>query len=263
MPHSEQLHYGCKNRIARLTLCRPHQHNALSDKLVDALGTAFEQATETTSAKVILLQAEGSSFCAGADLSDLRRMQQQTFEENLKHSNKLRVLFQQIYTCPKPVVAKVQGPALAGGCGLVAVCDLVLASEAATFACPEVRIGFVPAIITQFLLRRIGEAHTKALVLSGERITATKAAQIGLISSHHPLEALDEAVSQLLQSLVEKNSAYAMQTSKRLLYRLQQLPFEEGLQSATDVNASARASEDCQLGIQRFLEKSPQDWHKR
>ena len=263
MKESEHLHYACDARVCRLTLRRPRRHNALSVELVAALRAAFASAIEDPSAKVVLIQAEGASFCAGADLGDLRRFQQQSFEENLVHSNELRALFLQIYTCPKPVVAQVQGPAIAGGCGLVAVCDIVLASETATFACPEVRIGFVPAIIMQFLVRRIGEAHTKSLVLSGQSITAAQAASIGLVNSCHKPDTLTAATDKLLNLLIHKNSENAMHISKRLLYRLQQLPFEEGLQYAANVNASVRASEDCQLGIRRFLEKEPQDWSQK
>lgn len=260
MSNTNILHYTCDPRVCRITLNRPGRHNALSTELIAALQEAFTQVSATSEVKVILLRAEGPSFCAGADLSDLRRLQNCTFEDNLADSKQLQTLFQRIYSFPKPVIAEVQGAAIAGGCGLVALCDFVLASEAAVFACPEVRIGFVPAIILPFLLRRIGEAHTRELILSGAPISAARAQEMGLVTRLHQAKQLRAATEELIKQLIEKNSEQSMQLSKQLLYRLQHMSFEEGLQYATHVNASARASKECRLGIQRFLDKKAQDW---
>ena len=263
MKNNSPLHYVLQDRRFVITLSRPERHNALSSALVSALAQAFEEAINEPRAKVILLKAEGSSFCAGADLSDLQQAANQTFEEHLTQSQALCAMFRRIYCCPKPVVAQVQGAALGGGCGLVAVCDLVLASENAHFGCPEAGIGFVAAIIMQFLLRRIGEGHTKSLTLSAQPIKASKAQAIGLVNSTHPSDQLETATQALLSHLIEKNSQQSMQLTKGLLYRLQELPFEEGLSYASEVNASTRSSEDFKLGIRHFLNKEPLRWSER
>ena len=257
------LLYSCTARICTITLNRPEKHNALSVELIDALHKAFEQVAHEPTIKVVRLAATGTSFCAGADLSALRQSHTQTFDDNLQQANALLELFMCIHRCPLPIIAQVQGNALAGGCGLVAACDMVFANEQAWFGCPEVRIGFVPAIISPFLLRRLGEAHTKALVLSGERISAKQAQNIGLVNHLHPPHELEKATLLFIQRLIEKNSSHAMQTSKKLLNTLHNMRLEEGLHYAAKVNANNRQTEDCQAGVKCFLEKKVHNWQHK
>ena len=257
------LLYSCTERMCTITLNRPEKHNALSVELIDALHKAFEKVVDEPTVKVVRLSATGTSFCAGADLSDLRQSQTHTFDDNLRQANALLELFMCIYRCPLPIIAQVQGNALAGGCGLVAVCDVVLASEQAWFGCPEVRIGFIPAMISPFLLRRLGEAQTKALVLSGERIPAKQAQNIGLVNHLHPPHELEKATLLFIQRLIEQNSSHAMQISKNLLNKLQKMSLEEGMQYAAKVNANNRQTDDCQVGVKRFLDKKMQNWHHK
>ena len=263
MIHAPSVRSKCENRIYTITLNRPNKHNALSTDMISELQHAFEQLKHMSEAKVVLLCAEGASFCAGADLSDMHQSAQSSIEEHRRASQALSTLFTEIHTCPLPVVAKVQGPALAGGCGLVAACDFVLASHEACFGCPEVKIGFVAAIISSFLLRRVGPMHTKALLISGFRIQSSAAKDMGLVNSLHKAEALSTATLEFVQQLINHNSSHAMQLSKKLLQQLEDMNFEDALQHATKTNALARSHKDCQQGVARFLKKMPQDWSKQ
>ena len=263
MNASKPLLSSLDGRLFTIQLTCPERRNALSAEMITALRFAFEEAHAMPEAKVILLKAQGTSFCAGADLSELRKAKAQTFEENLSQSQELGALFRRIYSCSKPVVAEVQGPALGGGCGLVSVCDIVLSSEAARFGCPEARIGFVAAIIMPFLLRRIGETQAKALTLSTKQISATEAQSIGLVQYIHPPEVLESATQALISHMIEENSAQSMELTKKLLYRLHEAALEHDLNYAIELNASTRSSADFQLGIRRFLSKEPQQWRDK
>ena len=254
------VEYAVKDRIATITLNRPDKRNALNEQVVGELKQAFAQAAEDGEAKVIVLAARGSAFCAGADLAYLQQLQQNTFEENLADSNHLKELFYQIYTHPKVVIAKIQGHAIAGGCGLATVCDFSFAVEEAQFGYTEVRIGFIPAIVKVFLLRKIGEGKSKELLLSGELISAEEAKAFGLINRVVKDDELDEVVSEFARRLVKKNSGQSMQFTKQMIARVQEMGLEEGLNHAAEQNAKARASEDCQKGIAAFLNKEKPSW---
>lgn len=254
------VEYSVKDRICTITLNRPDKRNALNEQVVSELKQAFSKAAEDSEAKVIVLAARGSAFCAGADLAYLQQLQQNTFEENLADSNHLKELFYQIYTHPKVVIAKIQGHAIAGGCGLATVCDFSFAVEEAQFGYTEVRIGFIPAIVNVFLLRKIGEGKAKELLLSGELISAVDAKDFGLINKVVKEEELDDTVSDFAKMLVKKNSGQSMQFTKQMIARVQEMGLEEGLNHAAEQNAKARASEDCQKGIAAFLNKEKLNW---
>ena len=177
------VEYTIRDRIGYITLNRPEKRNALNQELVRAISTAFEKAAADDAVKIIVLKANGDAFCAGADLAYLQQLQAFSFEENLQDSRSLKELFYRIYTLPKIVIGQVEGPALAGGCGLVTVCDFVWAVPEAKFGYTEVKIGFVPAIVMTFLLRKIGEAKSKELLLTGKIITSDEAAKIGIVTS--------------------------------------------------------------------------------
>lgn len=254
------VEYSVKDRICTITLNRPDKRNALNEQLVSELKQAFYKAAEDSEAKVIVLAARGSAFCAGADLAYLQQLQENTFEENLADSNHLKELFYQIYTHPKVVIAKVQGHAIAGGCGLATVCDFSFAVEEAQFGYTEVRIGFIPAIVKVFLLRKIGEGKAKELLLSGELISALGAKDFGLINKVVKEDELDTTVSDFARMMVKKNSGQSMQFTKQMIARVQEMGLEEGLNHAAEQNAKARASEDCQKGIAAFLNKEKPNW---
>lgn len=252
--------YNVDSRVGTITLNRPEKRNALNAQVVSELKNAFTHAEKDDSAKVIVLAAEGDAFCAGADLAYLQELQKNTFVENLADSNHLKELFHQIYTHPKVVIAKVQGHAIAGGSGLATVCDFSFTVPEAMFGYTEVRIGFIPAIVMVFLLRKIGEGKSKELLLSGELINAEKAVSMGLINKVVGVESLNVEVSKFAQTLVKKNSGQSMTFTKRMIAEVQELGLEEGLELAAKQNATARASEDCQKGIGAFLNKEKPSW---
>lgn len=252
--------YEVNNRVATLTLNRPEKRNAFNRRLVDELRQAFTQATEDPAAKVIVLRAAGDVFSAGADLAYLQELQTFSFEDNLADSRNLRDLYLAISECPKVVVAQVQGAALAGGCGLATVCDIVFAAAGAKFGYTEVRIGFIPALVSAFLVRKIGEHRARYLLLTGELLSADQAEAWGLVHCTVPGEKLEATVATFVQQLVAQNSADAMKQTKELLGRMQNLTLRESLEAAAEANARARGTEDCRTGIQRFLQKEELRW---
>lgn len=249
-----------KNKRLIITLNRPEKRNALHPDLVSEMKTVLHESISNDDVKVVIIQAEGKAFCAGADLAYLKELQSNTYEENLEDSNHLRALFELIYTFPKPVIAKVQGHAIAGGCGLATVCDFVYAAEEAKFGYTEVKIGFVPAMVLVFLIRKIGEARASELLLSGELIDTTQAEKIGLIHKACSSDTLDEEVEQLANSLIKNNSGESMKLTKHLIKSVQNLSMDDAMKRASETNADARATEDCKKGIDAFLNKKPISW---
>ena len=187
-------------------------------------------------------------------------MQDYEYAENLADSTHLMQLFLQIYTLKKVVIAQVQGHALAGGCGLAAICDITFAVPEARFGYTEVKIGFLPAIVSVFLLRRIGEARTKQLLLSGDVVSAQTALDMGLITFLAARETLADDVRAYAQRLVCENSAQSMEITKEMLASLPEMDLEEGLRYAARRNAEARGSDDCRRGISAFLNKEKISW---
>ncbi|WKV12164.1 enoyl-CoA hydratase-related protein [Marivirga harenae] len=249
-----------KDRIGYITLNRPEKRNALSYDFVGELKDAFAQLKEDDSAKVIVLRAEGKAFCAGADLAYIQGLQGNTFEENLEDSNHLKELFYEIYTYPKVVIAEIQGHALAGGCGLATVCDFSYTVPHAKFGYTEVKIGFIPAIVKVFLLRKIGEGKSKELLLSGKLYEAKDALKMGLVNEVVEAEKLSGTVYDFAQQLIQNNSGQSMAFTKQMIAEVQEKGLEEGLQYAAEQNAKARASEDCKKGIAAFLNKKTPSW---
>jgi methylglutaconyl-CoA hydratase len=254
------IDYQSAEGIAYITLNRPSKRNALNDEMVTLLKKAFVRASEDLDSKVIVLKAEGRVFSAGVDLDYIQRLQKNTFEENLSDSTKLKELFQIIYTHDKVVIAQVQGHAIAGGCGLATVCDFVIAQPEAKFGYTEVHIGFVPAIVMVYLLRRLGEGAARELLISGRLIDANQALKWGLVNQVVSADGLEQAVTAFAQKLVSENSAQSMQRTKAMIARVQEMELEEALDYAADQNARARNTEDCKQGIKAFLDKVPIKW---
>ena len=248
------------DRVGIITLNRPEKRNALSYDLISELESAFEQYEIDNSVNVIILKANGQAFCAGADLADLQRLQTYSFEQNLADSNHLKELFLRIYTLKKVVIAQVQGPALAGGCGLATVCDFVFTVPKAKFGYPEVKIGFIPAIVMIFLLRKIGEGKTKRLLLSGDQFSAERAYQLGMVHEIVAPEVLEEHVMKFAKRLIRTNSSHAMMLTKQMTTKLYSMSLQESLSFAADMNARARESDDFKRGVSSFLNKENIEW---
>lgn len=256
----EYIKYKVKGKIAYITLNRPEKRNALNYEVVGQLMKAFHDADDDVNVKVIVLKALGKAFCAGADLAYLQQLQQNTYEENLEDSMHLKELFYRIYTMGKIVIAQVQGHAIAGGCGLATVCDFSFTVPEAKFGYTEVRIGFIPAIVKVFLLRKIGEGKAKELLLTGDLIEAEKAVNYGLINWMVPAEHLAASVDEFAQSLCKNNSGQSMACIKKMISTVQGMSLEEGADYTAKMNAKARANIDCKKGIAAFLNKEQVQW---
>ena len=254
------IKYHTSGRIAYITLNRPQKRNALNEEMVDSLRDGFNKANQDPGVKVVVLKAEGKVFSAGADLRYLQKLQNNSYQQNLADSENLKDLFQLIYTHDKVVIAQVQGHAIAGGCGLATVCDFVIAHPGARFGYSEVHIGFVPAIVMVYLLRRIGEGHARELLLSGNLIEATQALEWGLINRLVPADSLEHQVNDFAGKLVNENSLESMKRIKTMIGRVQEMSMDKALDFAVEQNASARSTDDCRRGISAFLEKVPLKW---
>jgi len=252
--------YHCENRIGFITMTRAEKRNALNPQLVEELKIAFSTAEKDEKCKVIVLQAKGHAFCAGADLKYLQSLQSFSHQENVTDSSSLMQLFKQIYSLEKVVIAKIQGHAIAGGCGLASVCDLSIASDEAKLSFSEVKIGFIPAIVSVFLLRKIGESKTKELLLSGKTLSAKEAVSIGLINQVVSNDILDDTVQNLSEKLCHQTSVQSLSITKKLIANLQNMSLEDGLNFAVEENAKARQSEDYKKGISSFLNKEKINW---
>jgi len=252
--------YSVKDRIGFITLNRPDKRNALSFELIAELKNAFDQANIDKRVKVIVLKANGETFCAGADLDSLQKLQNFSKEENLKDSRHLKELFYKIYTLDKVVIAQVQGHALAGGCGLATVCDFVYATPDSKFGYTEVKIGFVPAIVMVFLIRKIGEQRAKHLLLSAELVSGESAIQFGLVSELVAREKLESRVIEFANKLIKNNSGESMGLTKRMIGEVQSMKLEDALAYAAEKNAEARASDDCKKGVRAFLNREDLNW---
>jgi methylglutaconyl-CoA hydratase len=254
------LDYEVRDRVGFITLNRPEKRNALNEELIHALGSVFDKAASDSSVKVIVLKANGEAFCSGADLGYLQQLQSFSFDDNLADSTRLKELFLKIYTLNKVVVAQVEGPAIAGGCGLATVCDFIFSVPEAKFGYTEVKIGFIPAIVMVFLIRKIGDQRARQLLLSGSLVDATEVLQLGLITKVCSKETIATDVADFAAKLIKSNSTEAMATTKRMIAEVQTLPLEEALSYAARMNADARGTEDCKKGIAGFLNKQMPGW---
>lgn len=254
------LDYEVQERVAYITLNRPEKRNAFNATLVKELGQTFATAEKSNDVRVIVLRAGGKAFCAGADLAYIQDLSGFTFEENLEDSQSLMRLFMQMYKLKKPIIAQVQGPALAGGCGLATVCDLIIASDNAVFGYPEVRIGFVAALVMIFLVRRIGEGRARELLLTGKTISAAEAHTIGLINHVIAPEDLEGTVQDYCSQLSNEVSGSSLAITKEILAKVQGIDLQNALEFASRMNAATRMTDDCKRGINAFLNKEKIEW---
>jgi methylglutaconyl-CoA hydratase len=240
--------------VLTLTLNRPEKRNALDSTTIEALHAAFDRADLDAEVRVIVLRGAGKDFCAGADLEELLDSALRTIEDNERAALRLGRLFTRMRELPRPVVAVVQGRALAGGAGIATACDLVLASENAQFGYPEIQRGFVPAMVMTILRRLTGERRAFDLVATGRVLSATEALEYGLVSRVIPAATFEPAVGEVVTALA-RTSASALALTKRLLYELDGKSFSDGIALGARVNALARAHPDFRKAISAFLKK--------
>ncbi len=253
---SEQvLRYEVEGGVATLTLNRPDKRNALNGELVSALKDALDRAEADASVRVVAIAGEGKDFCSGADLAELERIATLSSEENLEDARSLGDLFKRMRGLRCPVVAVVRGRALAGGCGLASACDVVLAEEGAEFGYPEVHLGFVPAMVMAILRRKVVEGKAFDLVVNGARVGAAEAERLGLVTHVFPADTFQAEARGYLEGLAKRPPG-AVTLTKRLLYDLDGLSFDDGIERGAQVNVEARMSDECRTGVRRFLERS-------
>lgn len=243
------------NSILTLTLNRPEKRNALNDALVNSLKNALKDANADENLRAIVIKGAGKDFCSGADLSALQKISESDVLENLEDAESLMELFVLMRKVKIPVIAAVHGRALAGGCGLATACDIVLASQSAQFGYPEVKIGFIPAMVMAILRRNLSEKKSFELITQGFNFSADEALNFGLINQVFDDANFEENVTEYI-SAYQKVSRSAVILSKKLLYQMDGMTFDTAIKVGAEVNTIARLTEDCQKGIARFLDKS-------
>ena len=252
--NSEVVLRSYNGAVGFLTLNRPEKRNALNDELIAALKSALVEADADDSLRAIVIRGAEKDFCSGADLSAVQKIAAASYEENVEDARSLAELFLLIRQVRVPVIAAVHGRALAGGCGLATACDIVLATNTARFGYPEVKIGFVPAMVAAILRRNLGEKKSFELLTQGFEFSADEAFRLGLVNELFDEEDFDAAAIEYATRYAHvSGSAVAM--TKRLLYDIDGLSFTEALAKGVEINARARMTDDCKKGIAKFLEK--------
>ncbi len=245
---------------AWLWLNRPEVRNALNEELSSSLGEALDALEKDASARVVVLAGRGQAFCAGGDLGRMQAVAKFTKAKAKKDAGRFAKLLYRIHTFPKPVIARVHGAAFAGGMGLVAASDLIVASEEAEFCLPETKIGLVPAMISPYLVRAMGEQQARRYMLTGERMPAREAYRLGFVHECVPAAALDECVGRIAARLAQAGPQ-ALARTKKLLMRVGKAAITPALGTETaGVLAEARASAEAREGIRSFLEKRNPAW---
>jgi len=240
--------------VLTATLHRPDKRNAIDTAMIDALLATLERADLDAEVRVVAVRGAGRDFCAGMDLNELLASAEHTVEQNRQAALHFGGIFVRMRQIPKPVVALVQGRALAGGCGLATGCDLVLAAESAQFGYPEVQRGFVPAIVMTLLRRAVGEKVAFDLAATGRLLDATEAAAVGLVSRVYEDADFEEQAGDVLRALAG-SSASALALTKQQFYQLDGMTFEDGIRLGADVNAVSRSTPDFRAALTAFLKK--------
>jgi methylglutaconyl-CoA hydratase len=255
----ETVEVRTENQVAWVALNRPDVRNAFDEVMIAELTRVLDSVEKDASARVLVLTGKGKAFCAGADLNWMKKMKRFTVEENYKDALDLAELMLKLYNLPKPTIAMVNGASIGGSNGLVAACDMAVASHRAEFSLSEVKIGLVPACIGPYLLKKVGEAACRQLFLSGERISADQAKDLGLVNdvvTHANLAArVKEKIANLLTS-----GPHALAVSKELLAKISQMPLSEAKDHTARVIAELRTGDEAQEGMAAFLEKRKPKW---
>jgi len=254
----ETLILDTAQHVATITLNRPDKRNSINTQMIADLQSALD-AIEQTHARVVILTGAGSSFCAGMDLAMLQAIATQSPSENQEDSRRLAKLFRRIWSYSKPMIAAVNGHALAGGCGLATLCDFTIAVPEAKFGYTEVKIGFLPAIVSVFLTRQIGEKRTRDLLLTGRLVEASEFKDLGLVNEIVPADRLIARVHELAQVLIAASPA-SITRAKRLLVSAAAASLDADLERAVLENARMRATPDFKEGLASFLEKRKPVW---
>jgi methylglutaconyl-CoA hydratase len=256
----QTLDISIAGKVATVTLNRPELRNAFNELAIAELALAFDELGRNDLVRVVVLAANGPAFCAGADLNWMKKMAAYTQDENEADALLLADMLRTIYLCPKPVVARVQGDCYAGGMGLVAACDIAVASDAANFCLSEVKLGLIPATISPYVIKAMGENAARRYFISAERFTALEAHRIGFVHEVVVPEALDTTVAAIVKAL-SSNSPHAVREAKKLVREIAGKPVTDDLVADTANRIAAiRASDEGREGVASFLEKRKPTW---
>lgn len=262
MGHYSTLHRHTDGEILTLTMNRPEKKNALNATMIRELTHALDAAAHDASCEVVVLTGAGDAFCAGMDLERLEGLSAKTSDEHRADTERIAWLLRLLYDLPKPTIAAVNGAAIAGGMGLATICDFTLAIPEAKFGYTEVKIGFVPAIVSAFLREQIGEKRARDLLLTGRLIKAQEALELGLVTQVVPKPELMQEAQALARRLLS-NSPTAMLATKRLMSVYASRYLDDNIEAAIRANVEARATEDFREGVRSFLEKRAPNWPSR
>jgi methylglutaconyl-CoA hydratase len=245
--------------VARVWLNRPEQHNALGLEIAAELTAAFVALAADDTVRVVVLGGRGASFCAGADIGAMKAAANATFEDNVAEAQRLAALFAAVADCPKPVVGRIHGNVFGGGVGLACACDIAVAADDARFGLTEVRLGILPAIISPYVIRRLGDRHARELMLTGERFGAPDAERVGIVHHVAPAAELDGLVEDRVAALLEGGPA-AQRRIKELLERWANSSWQEYRDLLPRTLAEVRAGAEAKDGLAAFLEKRKPAW---
>jgi len=254
----QHIKVQAKKQVLRIVLHRPSKKNALNPKMINEIQEALDNYKENHIIKVILILSNSDVFCAGADIEYLKKIKTASYEENLKDSKKLMQLFKTMLLYPKLIISKISGAAIAGGCGIMTASDIAFATNDSVFGYPEVRIGFVPALVSTFLIKKIHESNTRELLLTGKTINAKKAKEIGLINYIYEETKIDEKIDSFIKDVICNTSTNSIAETKKMMYMW--LGLEKNLKKAAEFNAKNRKTKDFKKGITSFLNKRKINW---
>ncbi len=253
------LRYSAEGPVAQVRLERPDVRNALDTELIEQLHSTFDRIAGDSAIRAVVLSGEGKTFCGGADVGMMRESLELTRKQNVAGARALSKMFRSIDRCPKPVIAKIHGAALGGGAGLVAVCDIAIAASDAVFGFTEVKLGIIPAVISPFVLAKIGASHARALFLTGERFDAKRAQTIGLVHEVVVADSLDVAVERVVTEVLSAGPS-AIAAAKKLIARVRETGYDESLDITAKAIATQRTSPEGQEGLRAFLERRSPNW---
>jgi methylglutaconyl-CoA hydratase len=259
MGHYATLHTRLEEGVFTITMNRPDKRNALNPAMMEDLTHAFMAAGDDPACGIILLTGAGSAFCAGLDLDHLETMRAKTPEEHRLDSERIARLLRTVFDTPKPTIAAVNGAAIAGGMGLATLCDFTLSAPEAKFGYTEVKIGFVPAIVSAYLRHQIGDKRSRDLLLTGRLIKAVEALDMGLVTRIVSEQELMDEAYRLAHCLL-RNSPAALQATKRLMNEHANHHLDQEIESAIAANAEARTTDDFKEGVRAFLDKRSPEW---
>lgn len=259
MTKYQTIEFEQKNSIATVYLNRPEVHNAFNGKMILELTNCFEEIHEMNDIRVVVLQGKGKSFCAGADINYMKGIAQFGYQENFEDAKRLARLFNMVYECPKPTLARIHGAAFGGANGLLAACDIVVAEENTTFAFSEVKIGISPATIGPYVLKRIGEFGGKELMMTGKRFKAAEAKKFGLINRSVKSAELDSVIGEYIQQFLTA-APKAVEATKELITQIIKDELTNTEDYTADLIAQLRAADEGQEGMAAFLNKRKPGW---